>query len=79
MPDESDIVDDDDDDDDDDDAGAATEPCPFCHEPVHPDADLCPHCRNFIAIADLPRRRPWWFYVALALCLLTVLMWALFG
>src|SRR5687767_14306445 len=56
-----------------------TEPCPFCRKPVYADADLCPHCGNFIALAEATDRKRAWFLVALALSLLIVLTWILLG
>ena len=49
----------------DDDLGAEL-PCPSCGEPVYEDADVCPHCGDFItpgrrpAGANVPR----WMFVA---------------
>ena len=51
-------------------------PCPFCREPVSEDAELCPHCRNFI-VHDQPRRTPWWVIAGAVLCLAAALLWVL--
>ena len=37
-----------------DDDSAVELPCPACGEPVYEDADVCPHCGDFIT----PGRRP---------------------
>ncbi len=54
-----------------------TVPCPFCQRPIWEKADLCPHCRSFVAPGDLPAKRPLWFWIALALALLIAALWAL--
>jgi hypothetical protein len=53
-----------------------TVPCPYCRDPVHEQAEQCPHCGEYISDEDAPpTRRPWWVYVGVALCLLIVLLW----
>jgi hypothetical protein len=34
-------------------AKTATLPCPFCAEPIHPEAKICPHCRSALPQQDL--------------------------
>ena len=50
MPDESDM----------DPEGAVdlSDPCPFCGKAVFEDAEICPHCRNFITRHDTTKRAP---------------------
>jgi len=36
-------------------------PCPFCHKPVAENAEICPHCGNFMFSEDAPSpRTPAW-------------------
>ena len=68
-PDESDM-------DDDDDPEAVA--CPYCRRPMSEDADICPHCGNFISFEDAPRRRPWWVVAAVVALMGALLLgWAL--
>ena len=53
-------------------------PCPFCGKRMSEDAEICPRCGNFVGGEDAPRRRPWWIWVGLALCLLVILVWVFF-
>lgn len=68
WPDESDVGDEE-----------ATSPCPFCGKAVWEQADVCPHCRNFISFDGPPRRKPWWILVGAILGLLVAAVWAVFG
>ena len=53
-------------------------PCPYCGREISEEAEVCPHCRNFISAEDAPRGRPRWVIVAgVVLCLLIVLIWVL--
>lgn len=61
--------------DDADDADDETTPCPFCGKPVYEQAELCPHCGNYLSTEDAPRHRPWWIWVGVILCLAGVLLW----
>lgn len=55
-----------------------TVPCPFCKRPVHEDADLCRHCRNYIGGEDAPRRRvPPFVWIGAALAALGAMTWVL--
>jgi predicted nucleic acid-binding Zn ribbon protein len=51
-------------------------PCPYCRKPIPEDAAICPRCGNFIVDDAAPRRRPWWIWIGVILCLLGVLFWA---
>jgi hypothetical protein len=57
FPDESDMDRDDD---------PETVPCPYCGEGISEEAEVCPHCRNFISREDAPRRVPLWVILAMA-------------
>ena len=73
-PDESDT------DDDEGDERAETVPCPYCRKPVYEQAEVCPSCGNYISGEDAPRRRPWWIWLGVALCLIVVvLVWVFSG
>jgi hypothetical protein len=72
APDESDMDPDDDEGGDD---AVDTVPCPYCHRPVHEDADICPHCRNFISFQDASHRRPLWIVVAAILAIIGIGWW----
>jgi hypothetical protein len=52
-----------------------TLPCPYCRKPVYEEADVCPHCRNFVSFADVPSRRPWWLVAGVAVGVVIVLIW----
>ena len=73
APDESDMDPDGADGDDDD--GVDTVPCPYCDRPVLEDAEICPHCRNFLSFEDAPRHRPLWILVAAILALIGFGWW----
>jgi predicted nucleic acid-binding Zn ribbon protein len=64
-----------DDEDDDDD----TDPCPYCGEPIHFEAVLCPHCDRYLSKEDAPaEKKPLWIFVTAIVCLIIVVCWALF-
>jgi hypothetical protein len=43
-------------------------PCPFCRKPVVENADICPHCGNYIFAEDAaPERKPVWLWVVVVL------------
>jgi hypothetical protein len=44
-------------------------PCPFCRKGVCEQADVCPHCGNFISFMDLPQRHFGWMIVGVVLCI----------
>ena len=70
-PDESDIDDSDD---------PELVPCPFCRKSISEDADICPHCRNYMSHEDpaVPTSwRPIWVIVAAVLALAAVAGWYL--
>ena len=59
---------------DDDDEPAV--PCPFCGREIHDDAEVCPHCRNWVRAEDAPRpRRPAWLVIGVVACLVVVIVW----
>jgi len=60
------------DDDDDDVSSSDTSPCPYCHKQIYADADVCPYCGNFVALADLKSRKPIWIIVGVILCVIAV-------
>ena len=62
---------------DEDDDGDDTVPCPHCRKPVYEDAELCPHCGNYLSREDSPGRPPVWLLVGVLACLAVVLMWIL--
>lgn len=47
--------------------------CPYCKEPVHPEATVCPHCTR-----SFPERWPWQWWLALAI-LVVLASWWLFA
>ena len=53
-----------------------TIPCPFCRKPVYEQADICPHCRNYIARDSAPNRPRWIILTALALLAALLIAWA---
>ena len=65
---------------DDDDDLDDTIPCPYCHEPIHEDAQRCPHCEHYISAEDAPpARKPWWIILGVGICLLVVYLWITSG
>src|SRR2546421_8682091 len=54
-----------------------TVPCPYCRRPIWEEAELCPHCKNYLSREDAPRRYPWWLIAGVAACLAIVLLWVL--
>ncbi len=62
---------------DEDDDGDDTVPCPHCRTPVYEDAELCPHCGNYLSREDAPGRPLVWLVVGVLACLAVVLMWIL--
>lgn len=53
-----------------------THPCPFCRKPVYEQAELCPHCRNYICReTDRPRNPRWIILTALAVLVAILLTW----
>ena len=61
---------------DDEEDGDDTVPCPYCHQPVHEDAEWCPHCESYISAEDAPpARKPWWIIVGALACLAVVYVW----
>jgi hypothetical protein len=72
LPDPADV------DDADDEEESVTEPCPHCGKPVYENADVCPHCRNFLSAADAPpatARRT--VTLVVVLCVIVALVWVL--
>jgi predicted nucleic acid-binding Zn ribbon protein len=67
--------DDPDDSDTDDDDNAPTISCPYCQKEISEQAEVCPHCRNFISFEDAPRRYPPWLIAGVVVCILIVLAW----
>ncbi|RMF37031.1 MAG: hypothetical protein D6753_18325 [Planctomycetota bacterium] len=54
--------------------------CPICGEPVHEEAQRCPHCENYITPGmSSPQGRPLWFRIALLLAGLIVVYWLIGG
>ena len=55
-----------------------TLPCPHCREPVHEQAERCPHCGWYISEEDAPPvRKPVWLVIGFILALTVALLWAL--
>lgn len=62
LPDESDIDDDDE---------PADVPCPYCGRDISEEAEVCPHCRNYVSREDAPQsRRPSTWVTAVVFLLL---------
>jgi predicted nucleic acid-binding Zn ribbon protein len=55
----------------------ATSACPYCGRAVFEQAEICPHCRNFISFEDSPRRHARWIWAAVILGLISMLWWIL--
>ena len=50
--------------------------CPGCKRQVYEDADLCPHCGQFL-LRDSSSRKPWWVIVGIVACLIVIVLLAL--
>jgi hypothetical protein len=62
-----------------DDQEEPTVACPYCRGEVHEEAQKCHHCDRYLSSEDSPsERKPWWFYLVIALCLFTVFQWLFF-
>ena len=71
QPDDEEWTPDEDDEDD-------TVPCPHCQEPVHDQAERCPHCGWYISEEDAqPALRPTWLVIGFILALAVAILWAL--
>lgn len=47
-----------------------TIPCPHCGRDVYEDSERCPYCENYLSSEDgPPAAKPWWIFVAVAICL----------
>jgi len=57
-----------------------TDPCRYCGRPVYEQAEVCPHCGNFISRQDsLPSRKPLWIIAGAIVTLgLIVVGWIFF-
>jgi hypothetical protein len=56
--------------------------CPFCGKPVYEQAELCPHCHNYISREDpaaRPPRRGWVIWVGVITCLSVLAWWIYHG
>ena len=49
-------------------------PCPFCRQMITEDHELCPHCRNYINVADAPRQTPVWLLIVAAVAIIAILV-----
>lgn len=56
-----------------------TDPCPYCGEPVHCDAILCPHCDRYLSEEDAPpEKKPSWIVITTFICLIIMVLGAFF-
>lgn len=52
--------------------------CPSCGREISEEAEWCPHCREYVALATAPARKPWWMILGLVLVLLIcIFAWSL--
>lgn len=60
----------------DEDEDEPTEPCPYCEQEIHEDAQRCPQCGNYLSAEDSPAPpKPWWVVVGTVACLYAVYRW----
>jgi len=49
--------------------------CPYCGRPVYEQAEVCPHCNNFISREDsLPSRKPLWIIAGVIVTLVVIVV-----
>jgi len=52
--------------------------CPHCGKRIYEETQQCPQCHNYVTFEEAPARKPPWFLIAVAVCLLIVLLvWAM--
>jgi predicted nucleic acid-binding Zn ribbon protein len=57
-----------------------TLPCPVCGEAIYDDAERCPACGHYLSREDSqPANKPLWIVFGALLCLLIVILWAVWG
>jgi predicted nucleic acid-binding Zn ribbon protein len=55
-----------------------TEPCPHCHRPIYEQAEVCPHCGNYVSTTTNSTRKPLWIVIGILIALAVVLLrWVL--
>jgi predicted nucleic acid-binding Zn ribbon protein len=52
-------------------------PCPYCRKPIYEQAQLCPHCGNYISTEHAPGRKPLWIVIGVIITLAIILLWVL--
>jgi predicted nucleic acid-binding Zn ribbon protein len=57
----------------------ATVPCRYCRRDISEDAEMCPHCGNYLSEEDAPRRVPRWLIAGIVLAVLILLVWIMRG
>jgi uncharacterized protein (DUF983 family) len=58
----------------------STSPCPHCGELIFDDAVRCPECGQYLSREDAPSLpKPAWILVGVAVCVVIVLVWILYG
>jgi predicted nucleic acid-binding Zn ribbon protein len=59
-----------------DEEGDETDPCPACGKPIYEDSIRCPHCGEYVHLEHAPSPQATWFWIALLLALVIVLLWS---
>ena len=49
------------------------ESCPMCGKLIYEQAEVCPHCGNFISAEHARHRKPMWIVIGVILCLILAL------
>jgi predicted nucleic acid-binding Zn ribbon protein len=49
-------------------------PCPSCRKPIYDEAEVCPHCGNYVGEEKAKHRKPLWFVLAAIIIIATILL-----
>jgi RNA polymerase subunit RPABC4/transcription elongation factor Spt4 len=50
--------------------------CPYCRKMIAEQAEVCPHCGNYITREETAEAISWWMWAAVIVLVLAVVVWA---